>query len=615
MSRFFRGRDREGAIDAAGRRCENPRCETPTYMLEVDHIRNHAAGGETSQLNAQVLCRNCHSKKIEAPWQSLRKGQAMALEVIQRRWDGTHLIELHVGHGKTLVATEAFRLKRKFMPRGWFVVPGDQHRSDALDALLEAGIHAEIYEGQSKFTEDEQVYVVTYAQVANNASHIAAINVRSDRLGKPVLALCDEIHHAGVDRSWGDAITNAFMPCAMRIGMSGTPFRHDGTEIALVQGGESAVRWSLVDEYREPVPCVEYASFPTVHCSVSDDLAPGDSQSSLDEWEGAMGPIVSDLGSPDSWGARALSVACDHLDTCREGVADAGGLVVANSIAAAERYALTLERLGKSVDIVHGEREHSDDVIAAFRNGTTEWLVSVQKVSEGVDIPRIEVILYASAKTTGLHFIQVVGRGIRTRPGMPGRRTCRVVIPDHPVYRELAASFETAMPHEVREAVAAETERVSRPGATQERLTSISTSDGVAVDEIRGDNATPVEFVTSLERELDVAFRPNAGAIAGVVHRLARGTSEPTSASSVVAPIRPKVARRTKPVTQKTKKREQFNRLVKQAARNERREYGVVYGEIYEKAGFNSELRNASESELDRLIAIAQRRFDRNLAR
>lgn len=616
MSRFFQGPKRHAAIDAAGGRCENPRCMSPTEALEIDHIVNYANGGPTTQANAQVLCRNCHSKKLETDWGSLRKGQRLALEVVQRRFDGTLLIELHVGHGKTRVATEAFRLKSKFMPRGWFTVPGDQHRSDALDALIRAGIHAEIYDGQTKFTEEQQVYVATYAQVANNADRIDAINVRSERLGKGVLALCDEIHHAGEDRWWGDGVAKAFSSCAMRIVMSGTPFRHDGTDIALVGDNEAAVRWALVDEYRETTPCVEYASFPTVSCSVSDQLSPGDSPASLTEWEGAIGPIVSDLSSVDSWGTRSLGVACDHLDTCRATVCDAGGLLVANSIAAAERYTRMLTRLGKSASLVHGEMPstEADAIIDGFRNGDEEWLVSVQKVSEGVDIPRIEVILYASAKTTDLHFIQVVGRGIRTRSGMQGRRTCRVIIPDHPVYRELAAKFEKTIPHEVRSAISRETETESRATGTQERLSSIITSDGTAVDEIRGDHAVPSDYVAELELRLDPAFRSNAGAIAPIAYNLAAGRlqrSAPEGATAVIAPARtPKP--RTKIKTDKQLKRDRFNSYVKLIARKERREHGVIYGELYEQADVGiASLKEASEQQIERLIGLAERRLNR----
>ena len=47
------------------------------------------------------------------------------------------------------------------------------------------------------------------------------------------------------------------------------------------------------------------------------------------------------------------------------------------------------------------------------------WIVAVNMVSEGVDIPRLRVGVYATAAKTPLIFRQIVGRFVRTIPGRP----------------------------------------------------------------------------------------------------------------------------------------------------------------------------------------------------
>ena len=57
--------------------------------------------------------------------------------------------------------------------------------------------------------------------------------------------------------------------------------------------------------------------------------------------------------------------------------------------------------------------------LAEFRGSREPWIVAVNMVSEGVDIPRLRVGVYASAAKTPLIFRQIVGRFVRTIPGRP----------------------------------------------------------------------------------------------------------------------------------------------------------------------------------------------------
>ena len=59
--------------------------------------------------------------------------------------------------------------------------------------------------------------------------------------------------------------------------------------------------------------------------------------------------------------------------------------------------------------IVTSETEGASERIARFAAGSGRWLVSVLMVSEGVDVPRLRVGVYATTARTELFFRQVVG--------------------------------------------------------------------------------------------------------------------------------------------------------------------------------------------------------------
>ena len=72
-------------------------------------------------------------------------------------------------------------------------------------------------------------------------------------------------------------------------------------------------------------------------------------------------------------------------------------------------------------------------------------------VSEGVDIPRLRVGVYATAAKTPLIFRQIVGRFVRTIPGRPAELSW-VYLPADPVLRAHAAEVETELRHVLRPA-------------------------------------------------------------------------------------------------------------------------------------------------------------------
>ena len=587
---YYRGNKRDGIMFANKGKCAW--CDS--LATEIDHIIPVFQGGETSERNSMPLCSECHDSKVEAEWGGLRNGQSEALLKMARFTRGPQLVYLHPGQGKTRFAIEAIRMRKRIMPRGFYVVPTDQLRVDVVHSLRDAGHTAEIYENQHGFTEPEQIFVTTFANVNSKKDRIRAMCEQSET---EILVILDEIHHSGEDKSWGSAVTEAFQAYTrQQIGMSGTPYRHDGRQIALFEQLEPTFKWTLKREYAQPMPCIEMVSFPVVTCNISNKYDSNDPVA-LNEWEKGMGAILSDFSSEDSYGPTACRLAIEKLDAARCSVADAGGLVNADSIFAAGSYASYLRAHGQDVTVLTQETKHSDQVLNAYRNGNGRFLVAVCMVSEGVDIPRLEVLVHASAKKTQQSFTQMVGRVIRTRPGIEGRCT-KAIIPDHPAYTELAEKWEANYTPEIIERIELEesANEASSEKTMKDTLFALETMGAVQSSEIYGGDHQDLEDVQKWHDQLPASLR-NAAPVVAATEKKVRA-KEPST-------VAVKQARVARPKSNKEQLRNTLNELRKPLKKK-----GVDYWEYYQRvadrAGIQyKSIENYAESELGLLVKAA----------
>ena len=127
---------------------------------------------------------------------------------------------------------------------------------------------------------------------------------------------------------------------------------------------------------------------------------------------------------------------------------DAAGLVIAGDHADARAYASLLRRVtGTRPVVVLSDDPAASKKIAAFAASGDRWMVAVRMVSEGVDIPRLAVGVFATSVSTALFFAQAVGRFVRAR-----RRgeTASVFLPSVPVLLGYAAELEAERDHVLR---------------------------------------------------------------------------------------------------------------------------------------------------------------------
>lgn len=263
---------------------------------------------------------------------------------------------------------------------------------------------------------------VTYAQAAYRAEQVSALC--EDRA---TVAICDEIHHASEQQTWGEGLRKGLENAAFRLLLSGTPFRSDGRPLPFVNYNEQgdcvadfAYQYSRAVAERVCRP-IEFkihdgqitwsttASEPR-QAQFSDTLPEKDATHRL---RAALDPAQPYLQA-------VLQRAHTDLKEMREEVPDAAGLVICDS----QKHALHVDRIlnqiaGSVPTLAISDIPRSHKALAAFASETDPWLVSVRMVSEGVDIPRLAVVVWLTGASTELMVRQVVGRAIRGRKSDP----------------------------------------------------------------------------------------------------------------------------------------------------------------------------------------------------
>ncbi len=86
----------------------------------------------------------------------------------------------------------------------------------------------------------------------------------------------------------------------------------------------------------------------------------------------------------------------------------------------------------------------ASDRISQYSEGTSRWMVAVRMVSEGVDVPRLSVGVYATSASTPLFFAQAAGRFVRSRRA---GETASIFLPSVPNLLLLASEMEAQRNH------------------------------------------------------------------------------------------------------------------------------------------------------------------------
>ncbi|MDO9378698.1 MAG: DEAD/DEAH box helicase [Nocardioidaceae bacterium] len=386
---------------------------------------------------------------------ALRAWQADALAQYRERAPRDFLAVATPGAGKTTFALRAAAelLDARVVERVVVVTPTDHLKTQWAEAAARAGIPLDpAFTGsQGKMASDFRGFVLTYAGVAGNPT---AYRMRTERFR--TLVILDEIHHAGDARSWGDAVKEAFAPAVRRLALTGTPFRSDANPIPFVTyepEADGATRSAADYSYGYAEALRDGVVRPVLFMAYSGDMRWRTRAG--DEIEARLGePLTKDitqqalrtaLDPAGAWIPAVLRAADRRLSEVRRHVPDAGGLVIATDQTQARAYAKILkEATGTQPVVVLSDERESSKRIADFSASDDRWMVAVRMVSEGVDVPRLAVGVYATTTSTPLFFAQAVGRFVRARKR---GEMASVFLPSAPGLLRLASDLEVERDH------------------------------------------------------------------------------------------------------------------------------------------------------------------------
>jgi superfamily II DNA or RNA helicase len=301
-------------------------------------------------------------------------------------------------------------------------------------------------------SSDYRGIAITYAGVA---SHPLLHRARTEN--RRTLVILDEVHHAGDARSWGDGVKEAFDGATRRLTLTGTPFRSDDNPIPFVDylpDSDGSLRSradhsygyaeALADGVVRPVVFLAYSGTSSWRTSAGEEMSarlgePMTAEQTARAWRTALDPA-------GEWIPAVLKAADRRLTAHRTGgMPDAGGLVIASDQTTARAYAEILTReTGTPPVVVLSDEAGASARIAKFSESDDRWMVAVRMVSEGVDVPRLAVGVYATSASTPLFFAQAIGRFVRSR--RPGE-TASVFLPSVPVLLGLASELEAQRDH------------------------------------------------------------------------------------------------------------------------------------------------------------------------
>ena len=446
---------------------------------------------------------------------SLRAWQAEALQAYMASQPRDFLAVATPGAGKT---TFALRIATELMAKGavrrvTVVCPTEHLKTQWSESAARVGLtlDPDFTNAQGEEGSFFDGVCVTYAQVAANPGlH------RRRTAARPTLVILDEIHHGGDALSWGDGIREAFQGAARRLSLTGTPFRSDDSPIPFVEyadDGDGVLRSRADYTYGYAEALRDGVVRPVMFLSYSGQM----------RWQTKQGDVVeATLGEPltkdmtgqawrtalnpaGDWIQAVLAAADERLTAVRKSIPDAGGLVIATDQKAARAYAERLEGIsGQRPTVVLSDDAGASDRIAEFSAGDGRWMIAVRMVSEGVDVPRLAVGVYATSASTPLFFAQAIGRFVRARKR---GETATVFLPSVPQLLGLAAEMEVERDHALGEK--------KREDGWDDELLERANSEEQASDQLAFPGFEALESDASFDRALFDGGEFGLGAEAG----------------------------------------------------------------------------------------------------
>ena len=458
MKRNYSDSEKAFLYRLADGKCQLCQCDLPRFW-HADHVIPFSKGGITSLNNAQALCPTCNLKKSNKMFEfKPRQWQIEATKKFYEEIKSNKVFLLHagVGSGKTLWASSIIK---NFVDDGFDVVifsPKDAIKTDWAIECKKFNLEIDAnYLFKYHWKPDFHGVSLCYQILKNNTNSL------KNKITNKTIVVLDEHHHASDSKSWGDELKNICENAGVILCLTGTPFRSDNNKIPFVKYKETKSNdidgWEIETDYS-----YTYAQSvkDRICCPTSfrpiDVIINGESKILLgDEDKKYLNQIINASNGNSNFIDIAFNQANKELKGIRNSYyPEAKGLIIANTIEDAKSIFSNLQKQNISCSIITSDADSTTETIKEFRNNSKHWVVTVQMVSEGVNIPQIRVILYLNNITTRTYFEQVMGRGVRNcKVYQNAIDHCYFYYPNFSLFTEVAETLEAGYKHFVIEEI------------------------------------------------------------------------------------------------------------------------------------------------------------------
>ena len=478
--RFLGDSEKAELLAACGYRCQSEFCLDPDLsgkQFEFHHIKPHSEGGRTTRYQHLVVCRTCHKeihrsmgkameKEFGGAWSDLRRWQKDALQRFVDADDAKlFVLEAAPGAGKTMFAACAARYIIDHHPEinhvvciaPWIPILSSMKRTfGRMQLELRDGFHYDKKRGILQAMPDVDITLDTYHAFCNQTT-IEVLEYWNQRHDFKFMLILDEVHHTNVvDGSWGPYAERIAEMASKLVVMSGTYFRSDRKPISFLEYENEKPRTDFTIGYSE---CVEARYVRQVSFRYHDphlevlNTATGKTfthkLSTIYSSEKKLSKAKQEVLNPNGQHVEEMIAdAWRELLVMRRKWSDAACLVVCRPSSKGEERAIHAveakikKLIGQAPEVVTSDDAASRGRIEAFARSDSPFLCAIRMVSEGVDIPRIRMVLFLSYTDSEMLFRQIVGRCVRYIPGKEDDTAALVVMPKFSVMHQFAERFE-----------------------------------------------------------------------------------------------------------------------------------------------------------------------------
>lgn len=241
------------------------------------------------------------------------------------------------------------------------------------------------------------------------------------------LVVVDEGHHACKQTTWGKCIDRFTHPRCRGLLPTATPGRADGKGLGRHHDGYADVMVALVDDgdklgVRVALPGESITCAPAKILIREGFLTPY----RVACVDSHIAEFLGDVAASGDWSQAQLKSAVQHSSVVGDVVqsykqfADGKiGITFTTDVETAGQIASAYRAAGISAEVLTGETDHSvrRSIFKRLSARKLQQVVAVDVISEGTDIPAIEVVTFARPTASLGLFLQQLGRALRLMDG------------------------------------------------------------------------------------------------------------------------------------------------------------------------------------------------------